>query len=231
MRLDANWFSRLESYFHSKRRPQFGLQILETQADAQDDVSEIISDWNVAKLPQISNEENRRKGHLLSWGTMTFGSFGSCQPALTAFWQMIVEKMIKYLNNILKLKFENRVRRWLDDGSSVGGSVDCADGWEIGDDDDEVDEHESGRMIGGQEEKLSGDVGRSGGALESRPADLWEFKHSNRSLVGSRRSHRSSVSSDNLPNFRPGWPLGFAQSSVAISLCLFRGCSRTLPWR
>ena len=39
------------------------------------------------------------------------------------------------------------------------------------DETDELNEHESGRMIGGKEEekKLNGD--RSGGALENRPPD------------------------------------------------------------
>lgn len=99
---------------------------------------------------------------------MTFGSFGSCQLPLTACGQMIVERMIKYLNNILKLKFENRVLRLDDDDErlvddtkvdDVDERFDWAneDGWEISLELDELDEHESVRLIGGD--------------------DLWVFKH------------------------------------------------------
>ena len=56
-----------------------------------------------------------RENNLLNCGTMTFGSIDSCQLQLTRCWQLIVKRMIKYLNNILKLKFVNCVFELNDD--------------------------------------------------------------------------------------------------------------------
>ena len=108
---------------------------------------------------------------------MTFGSFGSCQLQLTACWQMIVEKMIKYLNNILKLKFENRVLEDKADDGELDERFDWADehGWEVGLE-DEFDEHESVRFIG-EGQKLNEDCDESGpeDSLDDLSED--EFKH------------------------------------------------------
>lgn len=75
---------------------------------------------------------------------------------------MIVEKMIKYLNNILKLKFEDSVLEDKNDSDeddlkldlelafelneSIDGLIDESNGWEINLDDvklDDRDEHEN----------------------------------------------------------------------------------------